>query len=241
MQNSFADYFNIPVIKNYDINKNNTMICCHPHGIISAGFWNLFTDKRLKKFKLCAHDNLLNTPLAGDLFRHLNIISCDKNTMEYEMNTGSNLFIIPGGYREVYNCKPDEDKYYLSKGLIELCLRFGYRVIPTYTFGENNLFDILRPPFDRLTAEKVAKKLGAPIMIPHGRAGLLIPKKIPLLTVMAEPLDFEHIYDPSPDDIDYYFELYCASLEKLFYDNIDEYIKVNPDYGSREISFCQKK
>lgn len=55
------------------------------------------------------------------------------------MKKGNNVALLPGGFEEATISSKKENKVFIKsrKGFIKYAMRYGYKVYPTFIFGEN--------------------------------------------------------------------------------------------------------
>jgi len=115
-------------------------------------------------------------------------------------------------------------------------------LVPTFTFGENELFRqaLNNPPGSKLRAWQlwVQSKTGLmPPVIFYGRGIFnesfgFLPHRVPLITVVGSPIPVEKNPNPSQEEINELHQRYMYELKKLF----DGY-KVQCGYPDLEIEF----
>jgi len=97
-------------------------------------------------------------------------------------------------------------------------------VVPVYDFGENEVyyqFDNPEGSLLRRIQENVKKRTGVAFPLFNGRGIFnysygLLPHRIPLVTVVGEPLEIPRIDNPTEMDIDNYHAKYCTALQELY-------------------------
>lgn len=137
------------------------------------------------------------------------------------MRRGESFGLCPGGFHELSLFVRGKERVHVrKKGFIYYALKHGYRVVPSYTFGENSTFFNL-PGMEALR-EKAAD-LGFPIVCITGPL-LFVPllalipfgKGVGLHTVHGEGRTFPKTPEPSQALVDEYHAWYCRALEALF-------------------------
>ena len=137
------------------------------------------------------------------------------------MQRGESFGLCPGGFPELAGMVRGRDAVYLkNKGFIKFALRFGYKVVPCYTFGEVQTYwnvegcEALR---ERLAQYGVPGILvtGPFTMVPL-LALLPFSKGVGLHTIHGTGVQFPQIVDPTREDVDNYHRVYCDSLRALF-------------------------
>ena len=144
------------------------------------------------------------------------------------MESKQSFGLIPGGFYEISFFEYGKEFTFLrkKKGFIKYALRYGYQVIPCYTFGEarsfSNLFSVLSARYP--TVQKITKWM-ATQNIPAGFFyggypwfNILLPysKGVGIHSVHGPAIKIPKIENPTQDDIDKYHEEYCQALRALF-------------------------
>ena len=64
-------------------------------------------------------------------------------TFSFRQEKGLAAVLVPGGALEALNSDEDKIRLVLNrrKGFIKLALRFGVNLVPTFSFGENFIYD----------------------------------------------------------------------------------------------------
>ena len=74
---------------------------------------------------------------------------CNNNLLHYpSIPKGQATILVVGGALEALNGEHDCLRLVLNrrKGFIKLALRFGVDLVPTFSFGENSIYDQLKNP-----------------------------------------------------------------------------------------------
>ncbi|KFQ40704.1 Diacylglycerol O-acyltransferase 2, partial [Mesitornis unicolor] len=227
----FRDYFPVKLVKTH--NLSNYIIGSHPHGILCVGaFCNFITGSTGFKEKFPGIRPFLTT-LAGNfrlpVFREYlmggGLCPVTRRAISYLLSkngTGNAVAIVIGGAGETRN----------RKGFIRMALQHGAHLVPSFSFGENDLFRQVifeEGSWMRSIQERFQKMMGFAPCIFYGR-GLtsvqsrgFLPYARPITTVVGEPVMVPKIEDPSCETVDMYHEMYIRSLLKLFNENKTKY------------------
>merc|ERR550532_3278729 len=156
----------------------------------------------------------------------------------FKQEKGLAAVLVPGGALEALNS--DEDKIQLvlnrRKGFIKLALRFGVNLVPTFSFGENFIYDQVKAEngtFLRWFQELAEKWIGfIPVMF-FGRGIFqynygIIPHRKKITIVVGKPMTVEKVEEPSSEEIENLHAKYVEGLQKLY----NEY---NPVYGDPNV------
>ncbi|XP_037696627.1 2-acylglycerol O-acyltransferase 2 isoform X2 [Choloepus didactylus] len=149
------DYFPVSLVKTAELDPSqNYLAGFHPHGILAFGvfttlctestsFPSLFSGIRPRVMML----NLwFRVPFLREYLMAGGLITADKESAAYVLNKkeGGNLLgIIIGGAREALDARPGAYTLLLQnrKGFVRLALMHGAALVPTFSFGENEVFD----------------------------------------------------------------------------------------------------
>ncbi|XP_012887064.1 PREDICTED: diacylglycerol O-acyltransferase 2-like protein 6 [Dipodomys ordii] len=238
----FRNYFPIKLVKTHDLSpKHNYIIGNHPHGIFSHGvFINFATEATGFSQIFPSITPFLSTlkwilwiPLVRDYVISLGLSPVTKSSVTYKLThngLGNAVVIVVGGAAEALLCHPGNTTLILKnrKGFVKLALQTGSFLVPSYSFGENEIYEQETFPegswlrFFQKSYQKISKIiLGLSLCTFHGR-GLtrgswgLLPFNGPITTVVGEPLPVPKIDNPSKDTVDKYHALYISALRKLF-------------------------
>jgi len=85
--------------------------------------------------------------------------------------------------------------------LIKLAIRTGADLVPCYLFGNTKLLSCWAGegiPGAKTILERVSRKLGLALILIHGRFGLPIPFRVPILAVLGKPIKTFDIKNEEP-------------------------------------------
>ncbi|KAH9891404.1 diacylglycerol acyltransferase-domain-containing protein [Xylariomycetidae sp. FL2044] len=246
----FADYFPARLHKTYDLPPTRKYIFgYHPHGIISHGAWAAFATDALgfsEKFpgitnSLLTLDSNFRIPFYRDYVLAMGVRSVSKESivnilMKGGLNgegMGRGVTVVVGGARESLEAEPGTLRLILKerKGFIKLAVRTGADLVPVLAFGENDLYDQLRPK-EHPTVHKLQMfilkvwKFTLPFL--HGRGIFnydvgLMPYRRPLNIVVGAPIQVRQAASVDQDEINRLHHLYVAELQKLWDRYKDEF------------------
>lgn len=139
---------------------------------------------------------------------------------------GRAITIVIGGARESLDAQPYSLRLVLKrrKGFVKMALRTGADLVPVLGFGENDLFDQLRPeehPKIHRFQLLVKKVLGFTIPLFHARGIFnydvgLMPYRRPLNIVVGRPIKVMQNPKPEQEEIDRVHEEYVQELERIY-------------------------
>ncbi|XP_009571320.1 PREDICTED: acyl-CoA wax alcohol acyltransferase 2, partial [Fulmarus glacialis] len=148
--------------------------------------------------------------------------------------TGNAVAIVIGGAAESLSCRPGVTTLVLKnrKGFVRMALQHGAYLVPSFSFGENDLFRQVvfeEGSWMRSIQQRFQKMMGFAPCVFYGR-GLtsvqslgFLPYARPITTVVGEPVAVPKIENPSCETVDMYHEMYVRSLLKLFNENKTKY------------------
>ncbi|KAA8642170.1 diacylglycerol acyltransferase type 2A [Aspergillus tanneri] len=151
---------------------------------------------------------------------------------------GRAITIVIGGARESLHALPYSLRLVLKrrKGFIKLAIRTGADLVPVLAFGENDLYEQVRPdqhPFIHKLQMLVKQTMGFTIPLFHARGVFnydvgLMPYRRPLNIIVGSPIQVVQERDRSKIDdeyINHLHEKYVLELERLWEQWKDVYAK----------------
>ncbi|XP_006908582.1 acyl-CoA wax alcohol acyltransferase 1 [Pteropus alecto] len=231
------DYFPITILKTKDLSpEHNYLMGVHPHGILTFGaFCNFCTEATgfSKIFPgitphLATLSWFFKIPLIREYIMAKGVCSVSEPTIDYLLSHGpGNLVgIVVGGVAEALQSVPNTTTLLLRKhkGFVRIALQRGAHLVPTFTFGENEVYDQVLFHKDSRTYKFQSyfrRTFGFYFCIFYGRgfsrdSNGLLPYPLPIVTVVGEPLPLPKIENPSQEMVDKYHTLYMDALCKLF-------------------------
>ncbi|KAI0022406.1 diacylglycerol acyltransferase-domain-containing protein [Xylariomycetidae sp. FL0641] len=246
----FADYFPAKLHKTHDLPPTRKYIFgYHPHGIISHGAWAAFATDALgfsEKFpgitnSLLTLDSNFRIPFYREYVLGMGVRSVSKESIvnlltkggSNDEGMGRGVTVVVGGARESLEAQPGTLRLVLKerKGFVKIAVRTGADLVPVLAFGENNLYDQLRPREHPLVHRIQmfalrAWKFTLPFL--HGRGIFnydvgLMPYRRPLHIVVGQPIKVRQSSSVDPDEINRLHGLYVAELQKLWDRYKDEF------------------
>jgi len=200
----------------------------HPHGALCLGAlsWGCKTkngDPPADRF-CCVADVLLKLPVIGALLHMGEGRSVSQKNVEKLLGKGASIAIWPGGIFEQLNTSHEKEVVYFqpNKGLIRMAMKYGTDLVPTYIFGENQIFKMKKgdgkpvkanyyiAPSPRIDWAEFVKTLGS--------------RKKEIKVVIGEPIPVEKNLNPTDEEVDALFDLYIEGLEKAFYRYAEDFL-----------------
>ncbi|XP_075291582.1 diacylglycerol O-acyltransferase 2-like [Opisthocomus hoazin] len=242
----FRDYFPVKLVKTHDLSpSHNYIIGSHPHGILCVGAFCNFITGSTGFAEMFPGIRPFLTTLAGNfrlpVFREYlmsgGLCPVTRRAIGYLLSqngTGNAVAIVIGGAAESLSCRPGVTTLILKnrKGFVRMALQHGAYLVPSFSFGENDLFRQVvfeEGSWMRSIQKRFQKMMGFAPCVFYGR-GLtsvrsrgFLPYARPITTVVGEPVTVPKIEDPSCETVDMYHEMYVRSLLKLFEENKTKY------------------
>ncbi|KRZ86820.1 2-acylglycerol O-acyltransferase 2-A [Trichinella sp. T8] len=209
----------------------NYLIANHPHGITAAGlFANFLTEATgfsdaypgITTYPGTLDINFL-FPFRREYMLMLGAISCGRESVKYMLSKpagGHAVVLAVGGAEEALEAHPGASRIILKsrKGFVRLALICGASLVPSYSFGEVDVFNQISNEKGSLLRRmqdwfrKIAT-FSTPIF--YG-SYIFLPYRRPICTVVGRPIDVEKCEDPTQEQIDRLHEIYVNELLTLF-------------------------
>ncbi|XP_030369054.1 2-acylglycerol O-acyltransferase 2-like [Scaptodrosophila lebanonensis] len=254
---NYRDYFPVELVKTADLPPNrNYILASFPHGVLGTGIcinMGLDIGKWLSLFpqvrpKVATLDQHFITPLLRELLRSWGLVSVSKESLTYYLSksndpkhsdnrdgfTSNAVAILVGGAQEALDTHPG--KYILTlknrKGFVKLAIRTGSPIVPTFSFGEVDIFDQVNNPPDSLLRriQTLVKKLtGISPLIPVGRGFFnytfgFLPHRRPVVQVVGAPIAVKQSAQPTAEYVDEIHGQVIAALELMFDKHKEKYL-----------------
>jgi hypothetical protein len=215
-----------PLRNDADPNYHPRIMVAPPHGVFPYGnilamlIWpSLCGDT----FRGIASSAALRPPIFKQILRSIGVIDASRDIARKALEKGESLGISTGGVAEVFETNEDDECIVLKEriGLIKLAIRTGADLVPCYLFGNTKLLSCWAGegiPGARTILQSISRKLGFALIIIHGRLGLPIPRRIPILAVLGKPIPTHHIQceDPTKEQIETVQTLLLDEMQDIF-------------------------
>lgn len=231
---TYRNYFPASIVFDFDTKnwkKKPCLFAAWPHGIISHGLSAnvLFgTPDELRfigDYRVAMNTLMVLIPFWRELMLRSGAIAVSKKAMGACLENGRSVFVVPGGAREALLSKPGFK--YLDvkqrKGFVKLALRHGVDLVPVYSFGESEMYELWVDAGDQskygalYAFQQILKKfLGTTFPLFKGRCGTWLPFRKPLVTVFGKPIEIPHIPDPTTEQVKHWNSVYATKLEELY-------------------------
>lgn len=176
-------------------------------------------------FRGLASSAALRPPIFKQILRSIGVIDASRKVARKALEDGESLGISTGGVAEVFETNSHDECIVLKErvGLIKLAIRTGADIVPCYVFGNTDLLGCWAGegiPHGRTILETISRKLGFALILIHGRFGLPIPRRLPLLGVVGKPIPTHHLKceDPTNEQIKKLQDQLLSEMERIFDD-----------------------
>jgi 1-acyl-sn-glycerol-3-phosphate acyltransferase len=197
-----------------------------PHGVFPYGnilamlcFPSMFGHH----FRGLASSAALRPPIFKQVLRSIGVVDASRQVARKVLERNESIGISTGGVAEVFETNADDECILLKErvGLIKLAIRTGSEIVPCYLFGNTKLLSCWAGegiPNGRNMLEKISRKLGFALILVHGRFGLPIPFRRPVLGVMGKPIPTHHIQceEPTSEQIEVIQTQLLDEMQGLF-------------------------
>ncbi|KAL3277965.1 hypothetical protein HHI36_013305 [Cryptolaemus montrouzieri] len=224
--------------------EKNYLLCCFPHGIISAGSFSAFGstygefDVYFPKHsvRVCTLKQNFYMPLFRELILGLGGCSASETSIDYLLGSpkgGNAVVLMPGGVAESYYCEPRKYKLVLKnrKGFIRMAMKNGSPLVPVFSFGETDIFDQYGGKESKLKEyqEFVRKVVGIAPIISIGRGIFqyrfgMVPHRRPITMLVGPPIDVMKNGSPTAEEVDEIHARFIHELCNLFEANKHFYL-----------------
>jgi 2-acylglycerol O-acyltransferase 2 len=179
------------------------------------------------KVRLCTLAANFKVPVFRDLLMALGIVSCSRNSVKNNLKNGISSIIVIGGAAETEHANPRVFKLVLKKrnGFIKLALETGASLVPSFGFGETDIWTQKIFPKDS-TGGKIQTWIRNMFGVHIPILDRFMPRSSKIVTVFGSPIDCPMISAPSNEQIQIIKKQYIDGLVKLFEDH-----KRNYGYG----------
>ncbi|KAJ8902147.1 hypothetical protein NDN08_006555 [Rhodosorus marinus] len=201
----------------------------HPHGVIPAGIANLCTDgSNVSKLfpgiriQVVTLKLMWFIPFWREWMYLHDVTVASRGSIHSSLSRGRSVCVIVGGAEEALETKSGRMRLVLRKRkqFFICAVKAGASLVPTMTFGENEVYNTLsNPPGSPLRRVQdffmSAFTFSVPLFYGPVMALPLLPKMVPITTVVGSPIQTTRSDSPSPEYIDQLQEEYIKGLEKL--------------------------
>ncbi|KAI8975203.1 diacylglycerol acyltransferase type 2A [Mycotypha africana] len=249
--NYFVNYFPVKLVKTAHLDPSRKYIFgYHPHGIISlgavanfgteaTGFSEMFPGITPSLLTLLPN---FQVPLYREIILAMGIASVSRPSCERILSKGGPgraIVIVIGGASESLNAKPGTVDLILKKrlGFIKLACREGADIVPTFSFGENDLYeqvDNSKGSWLWNLQKKMQRMVGFTVPLFHARGIFnynvgILPYRHEVVTIVGRPISVPKLKEgqkePTKEQVLQIQEEYVKELEHIYHAYKDEYAK----------------
>ncbi|KAJ2785053.1 2-acylglycerol O-acyltransferase 2 [Coemansia javaensis] len=161
----------------------------------------------------------LRLPFFHDYAVSLGALSSSRESIRrcLARGPGESVGIIIGGAKESLYTNSGSRRLVLGKrkGFVREAIMAGAPLVPTFIFGENDIFRQLEHPLLRRVQLWLQSKMMFALPLFYGRFGL-VPNRTPLTAVMGRPIPVDKDPRPSHDDINRVHAIYLEELQRVY-------------------------
>ncbi|KAH8372647.1 hypothetical protein KR009_001913 [Drosophila setifemur] len=258
----YRDYFPVELVKTAELPPNkNYILASFPHGILGTGIginMGLDISKWLELFpqvrpKLGTLDQHFHVPFMREVLRCWGLVSVSKEALMRLLSksndpqdknnsdgfTSNAVAILVGGAQEAMDSHPGQYVLTLKnrKGFVKMAIRTGSAIVPSFSFGEVDIFDQVANPPDSLLRkfqDFVKKLTGVSPLIPVGRGFFnytfgFLPYRRRIVQVVGSPIDVVKSDKPDSDYVEKVHGQVIEAVQKLFDQHKDQYCRNSKD------------
>lgn len=209
-----SNYFDHTVVYDSDISSDIDMYgkyikCFMPHGVVPFGFSLYKSYLYDNEFNVNYNYNNNNTMVVSNVMFRLPFVKqfvelngakdANKDTIMKILSSNKSPMIYIGGIPEIFLSNKNTEVLYIKKrkGIFNISIKTKTPLLPIYSFGITHAYD---------------KISNYPIY--HGRFNTLFPYKIPILTIIGNP-----IYPGKGDTCETLKSKYIFEIQRLFNKN----------------------
>ncbi|XP_075168444.1 2-acylglycerol O-acyltransferase 2-like [Haematobia irritans] len=252
------DYFPVELIKTAELTPDrNYLLASFPHGIIGTGV-TINMGKNIGKWlklypgirpKIATLDVHFYIPFMREVIRLWGLVSCSKQSLLHYLNrpndpnhpenrdgfTSNAVALLVGGAEESLESHPG--RYVLTlknrKGFVKIAIRSGCPIVPTFSFGEVDIFDqVANPPNSLLRKFQTFVKhlTGVSPLIVLGRGFFqytfgILPQRRHIVQVVGAPIEVKQMDEPDTQYVNEIHQKVIDSLNEMFEKYKHKYIQ----------------
>lgn len=191
-------------------------------------WWRRFGPERL--LHGTAHDVLMATPVLGDYFRQMGVLSASRESVGEALAAGYDVAVWPGGEKDSMRHWRKRDTAVLGgrTGFVQMALEQQVPIVPVATVGgHDTVFVVSEGKWlarlggigERLRATKAPVVIGPPFGIAIETIPMHLPLPAKIRTEFLEPIELDD--DPARADDDRYLEEVYDEVEGAIQSGMD--------------------
>ncbi|KAJ2361830.1 2-acylglycerol O-acyltransferase 1 [Coemansia sp. RSA 2607] len=221
-------YFPVRIVLEEKLDASKSYIFgVSPHGILCfsgqvvIGSMESGLDRAMPGITLhpAALHHALTLPLFGAYLLAIGSISSSRRSIRrcLARGKGHSVGIVIGGAKESLHTNRGSRRLVLKnrRGFVREAIMAGAPLVPTFVFGENDIFRQVEHPWLRRLQTWMQSKMMFALPVFYGRFGL-VPWQTPLTAVFGRPVYVEKNPEPSYDEIDRVHREYIDRLQRLY-------------------------
>ncbi|CAK0850270.1 unnamed protein product [Prorocentrum cordatum] len=187
----WLEYFSVRVVhkSGKPLPLGQYFYCFTPHGLYPFSGAMACVSKMVDVFprmRIISAAVGTRVPMVRQLMGWINVVLANRNAIRSALSAGDSVAVFPGGIAEMVRTSASSEQLVLQgrKGFVRLALEHGVPIVPVYVFGQSLSRSHLRIP----GLETLSRLLRASLVLPYGRFGLLVPRRLPLLYAVGDPI-----------------------------------------------------
>ena len=171
---------------------------------------------------------LFKIPLLRELLLLLRVREASTSTLDALLASGRSVALNPGGLHEqVHTTHECEEMHVQPKlGFIRLAMRHGVPLLPSYGFGENQLYRsswYAEPTLPLRQWLAANLRIGLPAV--HGQMGTIFPFPTHHAFVVGQPVPTGPPNDnPTSEEVEEVFGRWKQEVQRIFDENKNKYL-----------------
>jgi len=234
-----AAYFPAKSICKAKLSKEKAYIlAAWPHGLLGGGGQFCFVDLHLQGFHttFTGASVIQYIPFLRRFMRLCGTADVSKKSLSKvlrpEAHPYSVAHLVVGGIAEMFYGSQGVEQIVLAKrkGFIKLAMQTGAAIIPSYTFGTNQMY--YRPCGPKSLLAKLSSVLQVSVTPWCGRWYVPfspVPFKVPVLSVLGEVFELPHKAEPTNEEVEEHHARFCKAMKQLFDEHKQEYVAMGAD------------
>mmetsp|Transcript_41541 Transcript_41541/g.120299 ORF Transcript_41541/g.120299 Transcript_41541/m.120299 type:complete len:414 (+) Transcript_41541:76-1317(+) len=206
------------------------LACWHPHGLYTIAPFLFHSqlprnrDSVSYGYFTAVAGACFHLPVFREILGLINARVADSRIVDGLLTEGHSVFVCPGGIYEQLHTDPNQEQVFFppNLGFVRQAIKHGVPLVPTYNFGENQLFDL--PDWSRKLSLWLKERYNMGVPLGIGRHHLpFVPRKLHLSIRVGDFVEVGEAEEhPSDERVREVFLEYCRALRRLFEAHKDE-------------------